>query len=215
MRINQKGLDLLKKWEGLRTKAYRDTGGIWTIGYGHTAAAGSPTPTEGMVISEEEAEEILARDLAQYEDAVESAVKVSLTENQFSALVVFCYNIGIGAFKKSTLVRRLNKRDYDAVPEQLMRWTKVNGKTSQGLINRRSAEVGLWSTTDTKYVDGERPTKRKVNLRKPEIVASAGGVATAIGTIATDNTPVQWAFAVVLVLLAIAAIVYFFKRESS
>lgn len=144
-KINKEGLELIKRWEGLRTTAYRDVGGVLTIGYGHTTAAGPPTVAVGMKITEAEAEAILKRDLAVFEAAVERNVKVELTDNQFAALVSFTYNVGPGALARSTLLKRLNAGDYDAVPAELMKWNKVQGKPVKGLTNRRAAEAGLWA----------------------------------------------------------------------
>ena len=138
--ISPHGLEKLKQWEGLRTKAYQDTGGVWTIGYGHTAMAGSPQPYQGQVITAVEAESILLKDLTQYEAAVENNVKVKLNDNQFAALVSFAFNVGINAFKNSTLLKKLNQGNFDAVPTELMKWTKAGGKKIQGLVNRRRAE---------------------------------------------------------------------------
>jgi len=106
MDLNQASIELIKGFEGLELTAYKDPVGIWTIGYGHTDAAGAPRVTPGLVIAEDEAGQILRRDLGQYEAAVDSAVKVPLSKNQRGALVSLCYNIGPRAFRKSTVVRR-------------------------------------------------------------------------------------------------------------
>ncbi len=145
-RINAAGLSLVKQWEGLKTTAYRDVAGVLTIGYGHTSAAGSPKVTPGMAIGDKEAERILKADLAKFEARVERLVKVSLTDNQFSALVSFDFNTG--ALDKSTLLKKLNKGDYAAVPVELMKWVNAGGKKVQGLVNRRAAEAGLWAKGD-------------------------------------------------------------------
>ncbi|WP_413154856.1 lysozyme, partial [Bartonella sp. cb54] len=142
-KISKEGLMLIKQWEGLRLHAYQDPIGIWTIGYGHTSAAGKPIVHKNMNITEKTAEDILCRDLKQFERSVEQAVTVSLTDEQFAALVSFCYNVGTTAFCNSTLLKKLNKGDYEAVPAELQRWTKAGGKRLQGLVNRRAAEAGL------------------------------------------------------------------------
>jgi lysozyme len=140
-RLNEAGLELLKTWEGCELESYPDVGGVWTVGYGHTKTA-----HPNMTITQDEADRLLDEDLSVFADAVEKAVKVPLSDNQFAALVVFAYNVGQGAFRKSTLLRKLNEGDYSAVPPQLMRWNKVQGKEVRGLTNRRAAEVKLWST---------------------------------------------------------------------
>lgn len=141
--INSDGLAHLKRWEGLRLSAYQDVAGVWTIGYGHTSAAGAPTVKAGMKISEAEAEQILRRDLNKFEARVERLVKVALNDNQFAALVSFDYNTG--ALHKSTLLKKLNAGDYDAVPGELSKWINAGGKRVQGLVNRRASEAGLWA----------------------------------------------------------------------
>ncbi len=142
-RINAAGLALVKQWEGLKTTAYRDVAGVWTIGYGHTSAAGAPAVTPSMVISEAKAEEILRADLAQFEERVARLVKVPLTDNQHAVLVSFDFNTGKLGIRRR-LLKKLNKGDYDAVPAELMKWVNAGGKRVKGLVNRRAAEAGLW-----------------------------------------------------------------------
>ncbi|MGF7157606.1 GH24 family phage-related lysozyme (muramidase) [Bartonella heixiaziensis] len=142
-KISSEGLALIKQWEGLRLNAYKDAIGVWTIDYGHTNSAGKPFIYEGMTITEEQDENVLYQDLRQFENAVEQAVQVSLTDEQFAALVSFCYNVGTGAFCNSTLLKKLNQGEYEAVPAELQKWTKAGGKRLQGLAHRRAAETGL------------------------------------------------------------------------
>ena len=199
--ISPHGLAKLKQWEGLKTKAYKDAGGVWTIGYGHTAMAGSPQPYQGQVITAVEAESILLKDLTQYEAAVENNVKVKLNDNQFAALVSFAFNVGIHAFKNSTLLKKLNQGNFDAVPTELMKWTKAGGKKLQGLVNRRRAEGYLWM--EGAYVTSKDvvPEQKKENLfSRKETALSVGGMATGLTGFATGSGPVQWALAAVLVI---------------
>ena len=128
MRMSADGLALVKEFEGLRLKAYKCPAAVWTIGYGHTSAAGSPEVNPGMEITKDEAEEILKRDMVQYEAGVEKLVKVELTQGQFDALVDFAYNAGVGALAKSTLLKRVNEERFDDVPAEFMKWTKGGGK---------------------------------------------------------------------------------------
>lgn len=143
MQISSKGIDLIKHHEGLRTRAYRDAVGVWTIGYGHTANV-----TNGQTISTHLAETYLLSDLRSAEAEVSSRVTVPLTQGQFDALVSFVFNLGAQRFRTSTLLRELNKGHYDKVPAELMRWTKgnVNGKMVElpGLVSRRRDEAALW-----------------------------------------------------------------------
>jgi lysozyme len=138
--INQKGIDLLKNFEGIELKAYLCPAGILTIGYGSTGQHVKP----GMTITEREAETLLRSDLQRFERCVEASVKVPLTDNQFAALVCFTFNVGEAAFKSSTLLKLLNQGDYEAVPAQLLRWNKAGGKVLNGLTRRREAEGALF-----------------------------------------------------------------------
>ena len=130
----------IKTAEGLRLTAYKDGGGVWTIGYGHTGAE----VREGLTIPLSEAERLLTRDLRVAEGHVNSAVQVKLTQNQFDALVSFVYNVGGGAFKTSTLLKLLNAGDYEGAANQLPRWNKDNGKVVGGLTTRRHEERELF-----------------------------------------------------------------------
>lgn len=144
MKINDAGLALIKSHEGLRLEAYKDPVGVWTIGYGHTAAAGEPAPRSGMKISKAEAEAILRRDLAKFEQAVTAAVKVPLNGNQFSALVSFCFNVGETAFRKSSVLKSVNSRNFSLVPGKLALWNRGGGKVLPGLTRRRKEEAALF-----------------------------------------------------------------------
>lgn len=124
LKMSADGRSKLMRREGVRTRAYRDSVGVWTIGVGHTAAAGPPAPKAGMVISMAEVDALLSRDIVQYEKAVNDSVHVPLSQGQFDALVSFCFNIGTGGFKRSTVVRRLNARSYRGAADALMLWVK-------------------------------------------------------------------------------------------
>ena len=162
MRTSDKGRALIKEFEGLELKAYLCPANVWTIGYGHTTAAGPPTVHPNMRITAAEADEILKRDLVRYENGVSRLVKVSLNQSQFDALSSFCYNIGEGALGKSTLLRKLNRGEYDSVPAELMKWTRGGGKELPGLVRRRRAEAKMWRALD------ERPAAPKEARETPE-----------------------------------------------
>ena len=138
--INIAGLALVREHEGLRLEAYRDGAGVWTIGYGHT---GGVKP--GDAISTERAEQLLEADLMAAEGVVARLVNVSLTDNQFSALVSFVFNEGEGAFAQSTLLRKLNEGGYGLVPACLKSWIFAGGRVQPGLVTRRAAEAALWA----------------------------------------------------------------------
>ena len=154
MNMSQAGLDaLLKKFEGCKLKAYRCPANILTIGYGHTSAAGEPLVKEDMVITQDQAEQILKHDLVKYEKGVADMVKVPLTQHQFDVLVDFAYNAGLGNLKTSTLLKRVNASDFDAVPTELMKWVKGGGKELPGLVRRRRAEAEWWRDLANKPVN--------------------------------------------------------------
>ena len=149
MKINAAGLALIKRWEGLRLTAYQDSVGVWTIGYGHTAEAGPPEPKANMKITEKEANDILTRDLGQYERAVTKAISVAPTSNQFAAMVSLCYNIGPTNFAKSSVVRRMNEGNSKAAADAFLLWNKAGGKVLKGLTARREDEKKLFLTRST------------------------------------------------------------------
>jgi lysozyme len=134
-RMSDKGRSLLMQREGVRTRAYRDTVGVLTIGVGHTSQAGLPEVTPGLVITRAQADAILTRDLCQYEFAVAHAVTVELTQGQFDALVSLCFNIGCKGFRESTVVKRLNVRNYRGAADAILLWAK-----EPELKGRRKAE---------------------------------------------------------------------------
>lgn len=149
MEVNDRFFEFIKQEEGCVLTAYQDTGGVWTIGYGHT---GHVQP--GEVWTLEQAKEQLVKDAKTAIDCVNGKVKVPLTQNQFNALVSFVFNIGTGAFTTSTLLRRLNDGKYGDVPAQLRRWV-YDGTGNPVLRNRREHEVALWNEdghTDTAAV---------------------------------------------------------------
>lgn len=139
-KVNIDTIELIKHFEGFRELAYLCPAGIWTIGYGHTG----PEVTPYAKVTIEFAEELLDADLMKFERGVSQSVTVPLTDNQYGALVAFAFNVGIAAFKKSTLLKKLNTGDYAAVPVELARWTKAGGVELPGLVKRRKAEAALF-----------------------------------------------------------------------
>lgn len=136
MKTSASGLKQLAAREGIRTHAYRDTRGIWTIGVGHTSAAGPPDVSEGTTLTIQQVLDLFAKDVAQYENAVNRAIKVDLTQNQFDALVSICYNIGVGAFAGSSMVRGINaKASQSIIDADIMKWDKPSE-----IISRRESE---------------------------------------------------------------------------
>lgn len=142
MNISQKGINLIKKYEGLRLEAYKPvpTEKYWTIGYGHYGS----DVTKGMVITESYAEKLLRKDLEKFENYVNKYVKVPLTQEMFDSLVSFSFNVGGGSLQSSTLLKKLNAGDYTGASEEFGKWTKAGGKTLQGLVKRRTEEKTLF-----------------------------------------------------------------------
>lgn len=140
MNISQKGIDLIKKFEGCRLTAYRCPANILTIGYGHT---GSDVVT-GQKITQEQAEKLLKSDLLVHCNNVSRMVKVPLTQNQFDALVSFEFNVGYGNFASSTMLKLLNQKKYREAAAQFDRWVYANRKVLAGLVKRRAAEKALF-----------------------------------------------------------------------
>jgi lysozyme len=143
MKTGTRGKKLIKSFEGFRAIAYICPAGVPTIGYGTTRINGSRVK-EGMKITSDEAEVFLEQDLKVFEDAINHNVLVEINQNQFDALVSFVYNVGIANFKKSTLLKKLNKGDYEEASNQLLRWTRAGGKVLNGLVRRREAEKELF-----------------------------------------------------------------------
>ncbi len=139
MNISKKGIDLIKRFEGCRLKAYKCPAGVWTIGYGHT---NNVRPDD--IITQNDAEELLKRDLKVHEDNVKRVVKIALTQNQFDALVSFEYNVGYGAFANSTLLKLLNAGNYNGASKQFERWVYAGDRVLEGLVKRRKAERELF-----------------------------------------------------------------------
>ena len=141
MKISRQGIDLIIKWEGCKLTAYKDGGGVWTIGYGHTSAAGEPEVKTGLRITAQDAKDMFVRDIVRYEIAVRNALTRIPTQAQFDAMVSLCYNIGAGAFRGSSVVRKFNAGDVNGAGEAFRMWKKDNGKVVTGLVNRRADEA--------------------------------------------------------------------------
>ncbi len=139
MKCNQAGIDLIKQFEGLRLTAYRDIGGIYTIGYGCTH---NVMPT--LVIDQAEADRRLKLDLLEVAAEVSKLLTNQITDNQFAALCCFAYNVGVGNLKSSTLLKRVNYGGKDEAADEFLRWNKVKGVVTPGLVRRRYAERALF-----------------------------------------------------------------------
>jgi lysozyme len=225
MRLSSAGFELIKHYEGLKLEAYLCPVGVWTIGYGHTRTARAD-----MKITEPEADALLVRDVRAFENVVSQFVKVPLEQHEFDALVCFAFNVGGAAFRKSTLLKMLNKGQKEAIPAQLMRWVNANGKRLKGLENRRRAEAGLWRGLGAQcfgeacHIKPDEPLPAKSLLQSKTTIAASVG--TSVGTLTAVNEAVQtarvtidstmslanlfnpWVLAAVVILAAGALIVW-------
>ena len=155
MQMSEQGLGLLEKWEGFELNVYKDSAGLPTIGVGHLLTKselssgkimlnGVPVPYSGG-LTNQQVLDLLGQDVKPAELAVNNGVKVTLNQNQFDALVSFTFNVGVGAFTASTLLKLINQQQYTAVPTQFLRWVRSGGQVVQGLVNRRQNEISLWN----------------------------------------------------------------------
>lgn len=139
MTASDRCIDMIKSFEGLRLNAYLDAVGVPTIGYGTTEGV-----KMGDTCTEEEATEYLKRDVRKFENCVNDCVKEPITQNEFDALVCFTYNLGCGALRGSTLLKRLNNGDHEGAAKQFLLWDHAGGKKLAGLTRRREAESILF-----------------------------------------------------------------------
>ena len=143
MKTSNEGIELIKRHEALRLHAYKDAVGVWTIGYGHTSTA-----KQGMVITEAEAEKLLIQDLRVAEDEINRHL-LPLKQHQFDSLASFVFNVGVGSFRRSTLLKRLKMDvNHHDIPNQFNRWVYGGGKILPGLVRRRKEEANLYINGD-------------------------------------------------------------------
>ncbi len=142
--LTDDGLALIKHFEGLVPETYVCTAGWPTIGYGHVVRDGERERFEDG-IDEATAEEMLRRDVASAERAVLRLIRMPLEDGQFNALGSFTFNLGAGALQRSTLRRKVNREEHDAVPAEFRRWVWAGGRKLKGLIRRREAEAALYA----------------------------------------------------------------------
>lgn len=140
MRTSDKGVALIKQFEGLETVAYQCDAKKWTLAFGHTKGV-----KPGDTCTEEQAEAWLREDLQEAENAIQRLVTRNLTQNQFDALVSLVFNIGAGNFAESNLLEKLNAMDDAAVVQEFAKWRKAGGKVNRGLVRRRQAEAEMFA----------------------------------------------------------------------
>ena len=139
MQISKTGIELLKHFEGCELKAYQDSVGVWTIGYGHTKGI-----YEGLEITQSEAEKMLQDELPEYEGYITDKVVPMLQQHEYDALVCWVYNLGPTNLSSSTMLKKLNAGEFKEVPFQMKRWDKAGGQPLLGLTRRRNAEALLF-----------------------------------------------------------------------
>lgn len=146
MKISDKGINLIKKYEGFYSKPYLDPVGIPTIGYGITYYPdGKKVTLKDKTLTNEQATDLLKITLTNYENSVNNLVKINLNQNQFDALVSFCYNLGATNLKKSTLLKKVNKNPNDpTIRNEFKKWVNAGGKKLNGLVKRRNEEADLY-----------------------------------------------------------------------
>lgn len=184
-KLGLRGTKLIQKWEGLYLKAYKDSVGIWTIGWGSiTNPEFGIKVTPGLVIDRATAQRWFDIEIAEKTAAVLRLVKVPLTQYQLDTLISFSYNVGWGALQKSTLLKLLNQGNYDAVPAQLMRYVNGGGRRIQGLVNRRRDECKLWRN---EHID-EIPDTEIVKVPAASITPTKPPVSKAIKSVIESKT---------------------------
>ena len=139
LKPSENSVEIIKKHESYRSKAYQCPSGVWTIGYGHTKGV-----RKGQTITRAQGEAYFQQDLQNAVNIVRKYVKVPLTQNEFDALVSFVFNVGEGNFKNSTMLKKINAREYEAAAAEFPKWNKGDGKVLQGLVTRRREEKGLF-----------------------------------------------------------------------
>lgn len=144
MKISENGLNLIKQFEGFRSQCYLDAVQKPTIGYGTLIDTKEEQYLKTKTINESEATQLLRYDLGKYERVVDDLVTVDLNQNQFDALCVFVYNVGLGNFKSSTMLKLVNQKKFTEAADQFSRWNKAGGKVLAGLTRRRQAEMELF-----------------------------------------------------------------------
>mgnify|MGYP007100114324 CR=1 FL=1 len=175
MKTSQRGLDLIKQFEGFRSEAYRDVVGVLTIGYGFTSNV-----REGDTMTKAQANARLARELSGYELAVKVATDGQCNQNQFDALVSFCWNVGIEGMQRSSVIKAHRRGDYQAAARAFGLWNKAGGKVWPGLTRRRAAEAALYLEPEEQEAPQDMPqtVEPESSLARSPIVTVTTGTAT-------------------------------------
>lgn len=186
MRTSARGISLIKQFEGFRQNAYQDVVGVWTIGYGFTKDVKA-----GDIISRAQADERLAEELREYEQAVMRATGGDVTQSQFDALVSFAFNVGIKGMSGSSVIKAHRRKDYQAAARAFALWNKAGGKVWPGLTRRRAAEAALYledmpsAVEMPQAVEPERTMADSTINRGATIAGGTAAIATVAETVST------------------------------
>ena len=176
--LNKASLDLIKRWEGCKLKAYKCSAGVWTVGYGLTTSAGFIEVGPNTTITQAEADWYLEKTIEKFLAQIKPAITAPINENELGAFTSLAYNIGPTAFRKSSALRHFNAGNKDKVPNALRMWRKAGGKVVKGLVNRREAEVDLFLTP----VVAEKPAPVRTSaVQSKTVQASVVQGASAVG----------------------------------
>lgn len=176
--LNKASLDLIKRWEGCKLKAYKCSAGVWTVGYGLTTSAGFIEVGSDTTITQAEADWYFEKTIEKFLAEIKPAITAPINENELGAFTSLAYNIGPTAFRKSSALRHFNAGSKDKVPNALRMWRKAGGKVVKGLINRREAEVDLFLTP---VMAGKPTTARTSAAQSKTVQASVVQGASAVG----------------------------------
>jgi lysozyme len=218
MKLNENGLALLRAFEGFRAQSYRDVAGVWTIGYGHTGRAGPPQVTPHSRMTEPEARALLQQQAEIFAKAVRSMLRRELTDDQFSALVSFAFNVGESNFRRSSVLKAVNAGDDAAVARRLGLWVKAGGKVWPGLVRRRAAEAALYLSK----VEGARgaievprgkPLGHSTTGLAAGLSAAAGTAAALAGSLRQIADALSGPYATVLLIMGILLAFGWILRE--
>lgn len=146
MKVNKEGIDMMHHFEGCKLEAYQCSAKVWTIGWGNTYYQDKKSVKQGDKITQEQADELFEMIMNEFSIMVRKVLKKEISENRFSAIVCFAYNVGMGNLKASTLLKKVNiNPDDPTIPSEFLRWNKAGGKVLNGLTRRRQAEADLYA----------------------------------------------------------------------
>ena len=145
MKLSAEGINLIKRFEGVRNRPYRCSAGLWTVGVGHLIGDGKSLPESwNRTFTEEEINALLVRDLSRFERGVGMYIKVPLRQHEYDALCSFAFNLGLGTLQRSTLRQKINRNDKEGAAKEILKYCRAGGKIIKGLQRRREAEYQMF-----------------------------------------------------------------------